>query len=64
MKPGDVVMVYIDPHQCTTEAGQATLIEKVEEYPSGMELWWVTYLNRPVAQEKVLIKKQDQDGTN
>jgi hypothetical protein len=61
MKPGDVVMIYCDPKTCTVEAGQATLIEKIEKsfLPIDMEYWLVSYLNRPVAQELVLIKNED-----
>jgi len=60
MKPGDVVMIYLDPQTCTTEAGQATLIEKIGNFPQGLEQWWVAYINRPVSQEKVLIKNNDE----
>jgi hypothetical protein len=59
MKPGDVVMVYMDPQECTTEAGPATLIEKIKEFPNNLEQWLVSYINRPVAQVKVLIKNED-----
>jgi hypothetical protein len=61
MKPGDVVMIYLDPAQCTREAGQATLIEKVKNYSSNMEEWMVSYVNRPCTQCKVLIKKEDEE---
>ena len=62
MKPGDVVMIYFDPQGCTTEAGQATLIEKVKDFPFNMEQWLVSFINRPVSQEKVLIKNKDAEN--
>jgi hypothetical protein len=59
MKPGDVVMTYYDPISCTVEAGQATLIEKVKDFPNSIEQWWVTFINRPASKEKMLIKNQE-----
>jgi hypothetical protein len=61
MKPGDVMMIYMDPKTCTVEAGQATLIEEIKStpFPSDMEYWLVAYKNRPCVQEKVLIKIPD-----
>ena len=63
MKSGDVVMIYFDPPTGTIEAGQATLIEKLKDYPRNMELWLVSYLNRPVSHEKVLIKNNNEKDT-
>ena len=63
MESGDVVMIYFDPDRCTIEAGPATLIEKLKEYPLNMELWLVAYLNRPVSHEKVLIKNNNEKDT-
>jgi len=60
MKPGDIRMIFIDPHNCESPVDQARLI-KLKQDCGKLQLWTVEYLNEEGHYYDVLIKKEREE---
>ncbi len=55
MKPGDIVMIFLNPIKMTGPIDQARLVKRIRKF-TCLEYWEVEYLNEEGHLYRVLIK--------
>jgi len=63
-KPGDIVMVFVDPLKMEGPKGQARLKTYIYDRSPLLEEWIVEYLDQEECFYTAIIRKEEMDGEN